>query len=541
MATSSYNSQFPNKIYPGNIQSERGPSTDPRVAEARDYNIHDKEIRQIQLYIGTGLAGSISDISQKLIDDLDGFQLEDAKAGDWLTTNPNTACGGSWGLGSSATLDDLLTEIVYGTGILDAELLCNLSTATGTIVIDHQSTPTVGSTSVGVVGDNSDDPNIGMPITVGSLSNTLLWAGLNVQAYDAADGNAPSTGIPPALYSSASGALDTKDWMALGGQWGIIAPEGGRVLNLTLGPQRNIREGAYVGSAPFYHYDAPGTAQDWTGPLHFRFDSFSATGTSPTGTMLDGVPPGEVRSGSMVYGADAVRDPEQTTGVINLTGEYLPWYIYPFEVTPTGSDNIWQIPPGVVILQFPPFQPGVPGLKIFPSGVHIPGSGMIHWCDEGQALQGDPAGGLEAGPAVEAGPQDAQNNVINPCWGWENDRFRWFRGVNEGTVVPSVTLTGSGTIAEDDWKGHRHIRVQPASGTSDTLTDIEGGVNGDKLTLWFEGSNTITVQGDDMGPSNIKHSTTGDYTGNQDFDHITYIYQVFQETERWVEEYRVDT
>lgn len=50
--TTSYQSQYPGDKYEGNIQRERSLANDRLVAAARDYNIHDVEIRALQCFLG---------------------------------------------------------------------------------------------------------------------------------------------------------------------------------------------------------------------------------------------------------------------------------------------------------------------------------------------------------------------------------------------------------------------------------------------------------------------------------------------------------
>jgi hypothetical protein len=50
--TTTYNCSYPDVIYPGNTQQERSLANNALIQRARDYNIHDEEIKCLQQYIG---------------------------------------------------------------------------------------------------------------------------------------------------------------------------------------------------------------------------------------------------------------------------------------------------------------------------------------------------------------------------------------------------------------------------------------------------------------------------------------------------------
>lgn len=50
--TTSYQARYPGDQYPGNTQRERSQANDRLVALARDYNIHDEEIKALQAFLG---------------------------------------------------------------------------------------------------------------------------------------------------------------------------------------------------------------------------------------------------------------------------------------------------------------------------------------------------------------------------------------------------------------------------------------------------------------------------------------------------------
>jgi hypothetical protein len=52
--TTNFVSRFPQAVDASNLQHESGQPADPYVRQARDYNIHDQEIRKIQQVIGAG-------------------------------------------------------------------------------------------------------------------------------------------------------------------------------------------------------------------------------------------------------------------------------------------------------------------------------------------------------------------------------------------------------------------------------------------------------------------------------------------------------
>lgn len=58
MPSTTYQSNFANALYPGNLQDERITNDAAALARARDYNIHDVEIKAIQNAIGTFPAGT---------------------------------------------------------------------------------------------------------------------------------------------------------------------------------------------------------------------------------------------------------------------------------------------------------------------------------------------------------------------------------------------------------------------------------------------------------------------------------------------------
>lgn len=418
--STTYRSQFPQKIYAGNCQAERSLSaSNPRIAGARDYNTHDIEIIRIQQVMGTGTLPAT--MTSMLLDALGGdsdIDIADVVADDFIAANPLTPCGSAWGLGATPTLQDLLEKALFGTGVLDFNKLCNQpfipSSASGVLQVDHDDPVTAGSSVIDVVGGGTAIPaDLGQPLTAGFLFGTTEWAGLNARPFSGdALGGWPD-GDPPGLYSRSDQPVGLgRIWWILAGPHGIMAAEDANPY--VAGGSFTINEGMLQGAVPFYHYDSPLPRQDWARPLHFRFESHAVEGSSVPGTGLVDVNdalPGRAYSASLVLADLASNTPKAELAVDN--GEYTPWFLYPFDWDAANPDT-WDIPPSIQLLQFPGGAQFRPGQIILPTGViqaptgifqnlegiddlHMNASGVIRFCDLGRRITNQRLGDSDSG------------------------------------------------------------------------------------------------------------------------------------------------
>jgi len=114
MATTDYSSSFPDSLYGGNTQNERMSQDAEVIARARDYNIHDEEIKAIEEAIGTHPEGTdpTGSIHQRIYDLEQQSQDLDSLPASSVTIDTTGAYGQSiinW------------MEKIYGTGDIDGD------------------------------------------------------------------------------------------------------------------------------------------------------------------------------------------------------------------------------------------------------------------------------------------------------------------------------------------------------------------------------------------------------------------------------------